>query len=203
MATIRSSASGGVAIQMQVPGATAVNVRLTRFGGLITNWTPFWREYAAPLIFDRIQDNFKTEGGWVGGWKPLSPAYAAWKVRHYGQKPILQRTGTLVRSLTWQNGAVGPGGIAEMSETRAAFGTRVPYAIYHQLGAAPRRASAATFATVAQAAFGFGGKARKRPEARSAGLPKRQIIRLPESETMGRLLHRFIIDQLAAAREGA
>ena len=44
---------------------------------------------------------FDSEGAYgSGGWAPLSPAYAAWKERHYPGKPILERTGALRHALT-------------------------------------------------------------------------------------------------------
>ena len=56
---------------------------------------------ACLTVVDRwIQDNFKTEGGKVGGWKPLKPATIAAR-RHgsnkalAGQVKILQDTGQL------------------------------------------------------------------------------------------------------------
>lgn len=194
MAAITKTATGGIRLQMSVPGAKSVDVELSRFGEAISDFRPFFRDYAAPLIFERIQENFDTEGArWVGRWSPLSPAYKLWKVKQVGPKPILQFSGRLKNSLTWNGTSAGPEGIARITETRAEFGTSVPYAIAHQMGAVRTGRSGGSQLALP----GLKSKGRKaRPsQATGGGLPKRQIIKLPESETMGRLLHRFVIDQ--------
>jgi phage gpG-like protein len=169
IATMDLSGARGIRFTMSVPGAKKVDVALARFAEGISDFIPFWRDHVAPLFFDRAQRNFETQGGFAGGWAPLSPAYAAWKAQHYGSKPILQREGSLVQSLTWNNGQVGPKGIARFEKTRAELGTSVTYALAHQ---DPRAGS---------------------------HLPKRQIIVLPGSDTMGRLLHKFLWAQAKQA----
>lgn len=167
---------GGFRLTIHTPGAQSVDVgvvsrKLQAIAAAITNWTSFWRDYAFPLIAERTQRNFETEGGFVGGWAPLSPHYAAWKARHYAGRPILQREGTLYRSLQWSQGAAGPGGIARIENTRAEFGTSVGYGIFHQRGT--RR------------------------------MPQRQVLAIPESQTWGRLLQRYVNDHRVAAKLGA
>ncbi len=156
-------------LTFSVPGAERVKVGLDRFHEGLRDFRPFWRDYAFPLLAERTQRNFETQGGFVGGWPPLSASYAAWKAKHYPGKPILRREDTLMNSLTW-SGAPGPGGIATADESRAEWGTTVPYGIFHQRG---------------------GGH-----------LPKRQVLAIPESETWGRLLQRFLVDQRKRAGLG-
>ena len=82
---------------------------------------------------------FRTEGAYAsGGWAPLSPAYAARKARAYPGKPILERTGRLVRSLT---SPTAPDAIRRSEPHLMEFGTSVPYGRYHQTGTRfmPRR----------------------------------------------------------------
>lgn len=85
------------------------------------------------LTIERRQ--FATQGGYSGGWSPLSPAYARWKARHYPGKTILRRTDALWRSLT-----EGPM-VAVLEPDYMVLGTSVEYAEYHQLGGGrlPRR----------------------------------------------------------------
>lgn len=78
---------------------------------------------------------FATQGGFSGGWRPLSPRYAEWKAHHYPGKTILRRTDDLWRSLT-----EGPD-IAIIEPGYMILGTSVEYAQAHQEGAGhlPRR----------------------------------------------------------------
>lgn len=85
------------------------------------------------LAVERHQ--FESQGGYSGGWAPLSPRYAAWKSRHYPGKTILRRTDELYHSLT-----AGPA-IAVLEPDRMILGTDVAHAEPHQRGGRhlPRR----------------------------------------------------------------
>lgn len=73
---------------------------------------------------------FASEGATAGGrWAPLSPGYAAWKIRKVGTKPILQFSGRLKDSFTR---ADHPDHINEIGPRTARYGSRVPYGPYHQ-----------------------------------------------------------------------
>ncbi len=75
-------------------------------------------------------ENFATGGLPVGGWAPLQPETAAWKVRH-GMPPIpLVGDGALFRSLVDLHGPPN-----DINATSASFGTDVEYAQFHQYGA--------------------------------------------------------------------
>lgn len=76
-------------------------------------------------------EQFVSEGASTGApWKPLSPAYAAWKLKHRGPLPILQFDGRLMASFTTQT----PDTISEIGRDTARFGSRVEYAAVHQFG---------------------------------------------------------------------
>jgi phage gpG-like protein len=76
------------------------------------------------------QKQFAQEGRYTGAaWSPLSPPYARWKAKNYPGKPILQRTGKLMESMTQR-----PFGIDEITDKSMTIGTDVPYAQYHQRG---------------------------------------------------------------------
>lgn len=66
----------------------------------ISDLKPFYRDYFIPAYLRDMQKQFQTEGGFVGGWKELSPEYEEWKERNYPGKLILQRTGKLRRSFS-------------------------------------------------------------------------------------------------------
>lgn len=96
----------------------------------------FWTDFFAPQFFADIQKNFELEGKLVGGWRALSPGYAAWKLKHYGPKPILVRTGAMKSSLMMR----GRGNILRAYKARGEFGTSIPYMTKHQRGeGVPRR----------------------------------------------------------------
>jgi len=104
---------------------------IARFADGVADYRPIW-----PVIEDdfyaQVQDQFKTEGEEGGErWQELSPAYAKIKEELYPGKPILERTGDLMRSLTSPNdeNAVRIDGRKSLT-----LGSRVPYGIYHQTG---------------------------------------------------------------------
>ena len=130
---------GGLMFRMQMAGFEEIQVSLSRFGERIKNFKPFWMEYVAPTLYRDIRRNFETQGSYVGGWRPLSPAYASWKARHYPGKTILRRTDALFRSLQFDGAQPGPEGIFVADETSMVLGTSVPYAKYHQFGGRARR----------------------------------------------------------------
>lgn len=73
--------------------------------------------------------NFATNGLPVGGWSPLEPQYAAWKMARFPGAPPLVRTGKLFASLT---GATDS--FETMTNTSLSIGTSVEYAKFHQYG---------------------------------------------------------------------
>jgi phage gpG-like protein len=85
------------------------------------------------LTIERRQ--FATQGGYSGGWAPLSPRYRAWKAQHYPGKTILRRTDALWRSLT-----EGPA-VAVLEPSYMVLGSDVAYGRFHQQGGGrlPRR----------------------------------------------------------------
>lgn len=108
---------------------------IARFADGVTDYRPIW-----PVIeddfFAQEKAQFETEGAEGGArWQELSGAYGEWKEAHYPGKPILERTGDLVRSLTVAN---DPNGVRIEARRTLTLGTQIPYAIYHQ-SVKPRR----------------------------------------------------------------
>lgn len=156
--------------QMSIDGDVA-DVALVRFRASLADLTDFWRRYAAPKLYRDILDNFESAGQGVGGWPPLSKDYAAWKETHFPGRPLLVRTGKLKASLLFEDGKPGPEGIFEAGPRALVIGTRVPYAKYHQ-----------------------------RPTT-SGRPPQRRFLFLLRnaSETLGRLLHAYSVDEAKKA----
>lgn len=98
----------------------------------LADLTPVWRGPVRDIFFTMMRAQFKNEGAYTGEtWTPLNPAYAAWKAKKYGEKPILQREGYLIDSLTtptsqWAVFHSGP--------SFAEYGTRIVYAATHEYG---------------------------------------------------------------------
>jgi len=173
----RSHAS--VELQFDLVGQETVHVALSRFGEAVQDWRPFWRTDFAPWFYDFIGTLFGEEGKPVGGWARLSEPYRAWKAATVGDKPILQFSGDLMKSLTWAHGAPGAKGIFQPAADGLVLGTSIPYAGYHQLGAKRTRSS------------GFMPRQRTGADL----LPQRKFFAWPynASETLGRMLHRFAL----------
>lgn len=74
-------------------------------------------------------ENFASNGLPVGGWKPLSAEYAAWKISKFPGQPTLIRGGELFRSLTSFNSKD-----TDIRDTTATFSTSIEYAKFHQYG---------------------------------------------------------------------
>lgn len=107
------------------------NRRLVGMNRRMNNFKPIFRWAFKELqLAHRL--NFQSRGA-VGGsvWAPLDPEYAAWKLENYGANGILVRTGDLQRSLTFDNAR---GAVREIRRRGARFGTKIPYAKFHQRG---------------------------------------------------------------------
>lgn len=95
-------------------------------------------KFVAPLTFDDAADAvvrqnrmvFALEGAFGGKrWAPLSPRYAAWKVRMVGNRPILVFSDQLRESLTER-----PMGVEVLGTDFYEFGTDDRTAKWHQEG---------------------------------------------------------------------
>ena len=91
-------------------------------------------------LFEDIADDFRetekgifsSEGAFEGNakWKPLSPTYKAIKDKQFPGKPILQRRGDLMQSLT----SIGGNHVSHVSSDSLEIGTKDPKAVFHQRG---------------------------------------------------------------------
>src|SRR3954466_15412878 len=104
---------------------------LLRFGGNVGDLTDGMRDVGTNLG-RASEPQFETEGGDMGEkWPELALSTQRDRARHHfpPRHPILQRTHRLMDSLTR---AADPDHIEEPSADSLRFGTRVPYAVYHQ-----------------------------------------------------------------------
>lgn len=118
-------------IQIEVEGERQFDRTFTRFTEQLRDLRDLWPA-CIPELREISKEQFAGEGvGDAGKWAALSARYAAWKAQRYPGKPILQRTGRLVESLTGNKSD----SIVEAKPDELIFGTRVPYAVHHQRGA--------------------------------------------------------------------
>lgn len=92
-------------LSIEVDGVKELDRALTSARGDLEDLRPVWP--AVERAFQNIEEEqFKSEGakGRSGAWKPLSRKYAEWKLKHYGDKPILQRTEKLYKAMTSNTG---------------------------------------------------------------------------------------------------
>lgn len=117
---------------IEIEGEKELARAVLRVIGSIDDFRPYWKALQNEL-FDIEREQFDSEGakGATGKYKDLSPTYARYKQKIYGDKPILQRTGRLYASMTGNTSDT----VAQLGKTEAVFGTKVPYAKKHQTGA--------------------------------------------------------------------
>ena len=122
-----------LAVRMTILGTRELDLALDNVLRVVYDWRPLWPKLIK--LFHNVESSqFSEEGsaGRSGAWPQLTPRYAAWKQKHWPGRKILQRTGTLRRSLATLN---APGSIEDASSSFClVLGTFVPYAIYHQQG---------------------------------------------------------------------
>lgn len=166
IATRNPSLSG-----VTVEGATEFNRAINGLADYIDDFTPTLELVVERGFYPIMAEIFETENR--GRWEDLSPGYADWKQRNYGDKPIMQLTGSLMESLTSKDALYS----VHHAQGKNAFvvGTRAP-----SRHAAIRRpvfqfsdADFGTFAEIASqdieeraAALGFGDKKVLKPGRR-------------------------------------
>lgn len=113
-----------VRLRFAIDGDVQVSRVLDAATEAVSDLTPAWEQIAEDF---RAEEEERFGGG---EWAPLSPAYAAWKARHFPGKGILRRTGRLYESLTGES----QDSVADIEPLRLTLGTRTPYAVFHQRG---------------------------------------------------------------------
>lgn len=87
-----------IKLDIRVDGDNILREALVNVGEKLEDFTEPLRG-AGQLLLDDVRRNFDTEGGYVGGWVPLSASTIADRKRlGFGPGPILHRTGRYKRS---------------------------------------------------------------------------------------------------------
>jgi hypothetical protein len=116
---------------MEIAGQVEMDRGIARFADAVADYRPIW-----PVIEDDFyaleKDQFKSEGAETGEkWAQLADSTLRQKEALYPGKPILERAGALVASLT-DPGA--DGAVHIEARKQLTLGTTVAYALYHQTG---------------------------------------------------------------------
>lgn len=120
-----------VNFSFSVVGVNQLSRSLGVMADHISDLRPAWKEIRKNF-YENERKQFRTQGGHAsGGWKRLSPSYAAQKAKRYPGRTILVRTGTLEKALTHP---AHTGSIWIPRKTSVSMGTSLPYAKYHQVG---------------------------------------------------------------------
>lgn len=122
-------------IKLEFDNEVQFSRTFTRFVSQLRDLRDVWPAVVIDLR-EITQEQFTGQGvGDSGQWAALSPRYAAWKRRHYPGKTILRRTDRLIESLTGNK----LDSIVNLRPDHLEFGTRVPYAIFHQRGSGKQK----------------------------------------------------------------
>ncbi len=107
------------------------NFVLHRFSNAIGNWTPAFRMIADDILEYAVERQFESEGS-AGGesWQALAPSTLARIGRDQEHAFILYRSGMLAKSFRKDE----PMHHQEIEPKRMAWGSDVPYALFHQTG---------------------------------------------------------------------
>lgn len=117
--------------KLEIAGQVQMDRGIARFADGVTDYRPIW-----PVIEDDFYAQEKAQFASVGAeggaqWAELKPEYAAWKEVHYPGTQILHRAGALESSLTSPN---DPNTVRIEERKTLTLGTRIPYALFHQVG---------------------------------------------------------------------
>lgn len=83
-------------LSFNIEGEQQLARRLRGIDKELKNWKPAFKKTAEDLKNVFSSEVFETQGRAIGvSWKPLSPAYRAYKARRYPGKGILEATGKM------------------------------------------------------------------------------------------------------------
>jgi phage gpG-like protein len=117
----------GIEIKLSVKGLQQAMLRLAKIAGRAKDRTALHARFAI-LAHNWVMRNFASEGGLVGGWKPLSPNTLAG--RSGGSGRVLQDNGILRGSFLprWNSIEASVGSDLEIAKYHE-YGTKGPYPI--------------------------------------------------------------------------
>jgi len=119
-----------IEFSMQVPNAGAIRFAFAGLAAQVKDWRAnIWPTVVKSAIRPWLTRQFAEQGqGAHGKWAPLSAKYQKQKNKKYSGQPILVRTGALRDSLLSESNQ------GQMTARTLAYGTSIPYALFHQTG---------------------------------------------------------------------
>ena len=116
-----------ITIEISKPEVKAAIDKFNKLSKKMNNMSQYWEQYARPLIIEEVKEVFNTEG--YGDWVPRKD--------RDNKRPLLIGTRRLYNSWT-KPGA--DDNINKVGPKTFEWGTRVPYAKYHEYeGRTPKR----------------------------------------------------------------
>jgi len=115
---------------MEILGKKIFMRGFTRYANVVKDWRPAFEQIYANYV-EVTRRNF-TSQGYPTRFKALSPAYRAWKQKHFPGKKILQRSGNLMDSMLGRGQSTRQHTIKDIKKLSAEFGSSLPYARVHQ-----------------------------------------------------------------------
>lgn len=174
---------------IEMPGQPEFSRALQRFADQISDWQVFWSDYFRDAWYRHVDTHYATQGRSTGeGWPALSEAYGAWKQKHWPGMPIGVLSGATRESLTFKDDR---NAVWEGTATSLTVGTRVPWAIYQQLGT-QRSGKASGLRAVRGYSYGAG-----------RGMPARPPLRINSEFAllMGQLMQEYAVKSLRGQLE--
>lgn len=174
---------------VSMPGQETFSRAIQRFADQIQDWSPFWETFFRDAWYRHVETHYTTQGRSTGeAWPPLSEAYGAWKQKHWPGLPIGVLSGATRESLTFRDDR---NAVWEASKTGLTVGTRVPYAIFQQLGT-QRSGAGSGLRPVKNYSYGSGG-----------GMPARPPLRVTSEFVMlmGQLMQEYAVKTLRGQLE--
>ena len=124
--------AGLLRFTVSLPGQQPLSVRLQRLATDVSDWRAFWASYFAPIWYRQVEIQYTIRKTATGQpWPALSPAYAAWKQRHWPGLPPGVLSGALRESLTVPGSSDA---VWVATPKTLTVGSTVPYGIYQQRG---------------------------------------------------------------------
>lgn len=153
----------------------------SRFADSISDWKPAFEAILKDFKKGQVEQ-FVSQGsyGTAGGWRPLSPRYAAWKEAHRPGMPILVFSGLLKEAATNPKAEIGKDSLKIIIDDEGS------YQLFSK-----RQGRMVTKHKPAVAAYHQKGGGR---------LPKRAVIQLPQSQIVRwrKIFHQYMVYQSRA-----
>lgn len=119
-----------IRVNDRMPGAEDLTIQLEAMDVRIRDFREPFDDFGAHLVKNHIPRQFRRRG-FPRRWAPLSPSYAAWKRRKYGNLPLLVLTGRMKAGFRHE---ATKRTVRIINRVRAGQKSGLPRYLYHQYG---------------------------------------------------------------------